>query len=96
LLPLWPAAASRGDESGHCSSHGLATGGTIAGVRAPEGGYGYKSGALDIKDLISAVPNLDKLAIIEGEQVVNIGSQDTNNEAWPRCPVPTSSMPMPA
>ncbi|WP_310476361.1 type II asparaginase [Sandarakinorhabdus sp.] len=60
----------------------LATGGTIAGAQAPEGGYGYKSGSFDIKDLISAVPNLDKLAMISGEQVVNIGSQDMNDEVW--------------
>ena len=60
----------------------LATGGTIAGAQAEEGGYGYKSGSFDIKDLISAVPNLDKLAVITGEQVVNIGSQDMNNEVW--------------
>jgi L-asparaginase len=60
----------------------LATGGTIAGAQAPEGGYGYKSGSFDIKDLISAVPNLDKLAIISGEQVVNIGSQDMNDDVW--------------
>jgi L-asparaginase len=60
----------------------LATGGTIAGAQAPEGGYGYKSGSFDIKDLISAVPNLDKLAVISGEQVVNIGSQDMNDEVW--------------
>lgn len=60
----------------------LATGGTIAGAQAPDGGYGYKSGAFDIKDLISAVPNLDKLAIISGEQVVNIGSQDMNDDVW--------------
>lgn len=60
----------------------LATGGTIAGAQAAEGGYGYKSGSFDIKDLISAVPNLDKMAIISGEQVVNIGSQDMNNDVW--------------
>jgi L-asparaginase len=60
----------------------LATGGTIAGAQAPAGGYGYKSGSFDIKQLISAVPNLDKMAIITGEQVVNIGSQDMNDEVW--------------
>ena len=60
----------------------LATGGTIAGAQAPSGGYGYKSGSFDINQLISAVPNLDKLAVITGEQVVNIGSQDMNNEVW--------------
>lgn len=60
----------------------LATGGTIAGAQTKEGGYGYKSGSFDIKDLISAVPNLDKLAIVSGEQVVNIGSQDMDNGIW--------------
>jgi L-asparaginase len=60
----------------------LATGGTIAGAQAKPGDYGYKSGAFDVQDLISAVPNLNKLASISGEQVVNIGSQDMNDEVW--------------
>jgi L-asparaginase len=60
----------------------LATGGTIAGAQAKPGDYGYKSGAFDVQDLISAVPNLSKLAAISGEQVVNIGSQDMNDEVW--------------
>src|SRR5438309_4685114 len=59
-----------------------ATGGTIAGAQAKPGDYGYKSGAFDVQDLISAVPNLNKLAVISGEQVVNIGSQDMNDEVW--------------
>src|SRR3954451_5923548 len=60
----------------------LATGGTIAGAQAKPGDYGYKSGAFDVQDLISAVPNLSKLAVISGQQVVNIGSQDMNDEVW--------------
>src|SRR3954467_15728347 len=60
----------------------LATGGTIAGAQAKPGEYGYKSGAFNVQDLISAVPNLDELAVISGEQVVNIGSQDMNDEVW--------------
>ena len=32
----------------------------------------------------SAVPNLDKLAVITGEQVANIGSQDMSDEIWLR------------
>jgi len=60
----------------------IATGGTIAGAQAKPGDYGYKSGAYDVNTLISAVPNLDKLASITGEQVVNIGSQDMNDEVW--------------
>ncbi len=60
----------------------LATGGTIAGAQASATDYGYKSGAYDVNSLLSAVPNLDKLAVITGEQVANIGSQDMNDEVW--------------
>jgi L-asparaginase len=60
----------------------LATGGTIAGAQASATDYGYKSGAYDVNSLLKAVPNLDKLAVIDGEQVANIGSQDMNDEVW--------------
>lgn len=60
----------------------IATGGTIAGAQASAGDYGYKSGTYDVDTLIAAVPNLEKLADISGEQVVNIGSQDMNDEVW--------------
>jgi L-asparaginase len=60
----------------------LATGGTIAGAQASATDYGYKSGAYDVNTLLKAVPNLDKLAVITGEQVANIGSQDMNDEIW--------------
>jgi len=62
----------------------LATGGTIAGAQASATGYAYKSGAYDVGSLLSAVPNLDKLAVITGEQVASIGSQDMNDEVWLR------------
>ena len=60
----------------------LATGGTIAGAQAEGQDAGYKSGSFKVEDLIKAVPNLDKLADITGEQVVNIGSQDMNDQVW--------------
>jgi L-asparaginase len=60
----------------------LATGGTIAGAQASATDYGYKSGAYDVNSLLNAVPNLDRLAVITGEQVANIGSQDMNDEIW--------------
>ena len=60
----------------------LATGGTIAGAQAAGQDAGYKSGSFKVEDLINAVPNLGELADITGEQVVNIGSQDMNNEVW--------------
>ena len=60
----------------------LATGGTIAGAQAEGQDAGYKSGSFQVEDLIKAVPKLGELADISGEQVVNIGSQDMNNEVW--------------
>jgi len=60
----------------------LATGGTIAGAQASATDYGYKSGVYDVNSLLSAVSNLDKLAVITGEQVANIGSQDMNDQVW--------------
>lgn len=60
----------------------VATGGTIAGAQAKAGEYGYKAGAFDVQQLIDAVPNLNKLAVISGEQVVKIGSQDMNDQVW--------------
>lgn len=59
----------------------LATGGTIAGAGAA-GSYGYTSGEFKVDDLIHAVPNVDKLAKLSGEQVANIGSQDMNDGVW--------------
>jgi L-asparaginase len=60
----------------------LATGGTIAGAQAKPGEYGYQSGTFNVNDLIKAVPDLNKLANITGEQVANIGSQDMNDQVW--------------
>jgi L-asparaginase len=58
----------------------LATGGTIAG--AGSSGYGYTSGQFKVEDLINAVPNLDKVAKLSGEQVANVGSQDMSDKIW--------------
>ena len=60
----------------------LATGGTIAGAQASQAEYGYKSGSFNVQDLINAVPQMKDLADISGEQIVNIGSQDMNDEVW--------------
>ncbi|WQX70235.1 type II asparaginase [Helicobacter pylori] len=60
----------------------LATGGTIAGSGASASSGSYKSGELGIKELLKAIPSLNRLARIQGEQVSNIGSQDMNEEVW--------------
>jgi L-asparaginase len=54
----------------------LATGGTIAGAAASGTQAGYTSGAVTIDAMLAAVPGVDKLASIKGEQVSNVGSQD--------------------
>src|SRR6201982_1664424 len=54
----------------------LATGGTIAGAAASGTQAGYTSGAVTIDAMLAAVPGIDKLAGIKGEQVSNVGSQD--------------------
>ena len=60
----------------------LATGGTIAGAQASQTQQGYKSGTFKVEDLIAAVPTMKDLADMSGEQIVNIGSQDMNDEVW--------------
>jgi L-asparaginase len=60
----------------------LATGGTIAGAALSETDAGYKSGAVAVDALIAAVPQLAELAVVRGEQVASIGSQDMNDGVW--------------
>ena len=54
----------------------LATGGTIAGAAATGTQSGYKSGAVTIDAMLKAVPGIEQLANIKGEQISNVGSQD--------------------
>ena len=56
----------------------LATGGTIAGAAATGTQAGYTSGAVTIDAMLAAVPGIQKLANIKGEQISNVGSQDMN------------------
>lgn len=60
----------------------LATGGTIAGKANTNSAIGYTSGQVTAKDLIDAVPGIEKLATLSAEQISNIGSQDMNDEVW--------------
>jgi L-asparaginase len=54
----------------------LATGGTIAGAGATGTQSSYTSGAVGIDTMLKAVPGIEKLANIKGEQISNVGSQD--------------------
>ncbi len=54
----------------------LATGGTIAGISHASARAGYASGQVTIQQMIQSVPDLDHLAVVTGEQISNVGSQD--------------------
>ena len=60
----------------------IATGGTIAGVAASSSSSAYTAGQVGIQALIDAVPQVKELAEVSGEQLVNIGSQDMNDQVW--------------
>jgi len=54
----------------------LATGGTIAGAAESGTQAAYTSGAVTIDAMLAAVPGIEDLANIKGEQISNVGSQD--------------------
>lgn len=60
----------------------IATGGTIAGAGTSATGSAYSAGQVGVQSLIDAVPQMLDLADVSGEQLVNIGSQDMNDEVW--------------
>lgn len=60
----------------------LATGGTIAGSGSSATKSNYSAGQVAIGTLLDAVPAINDVAYVEGEQVVNIGSQDMSNDVW--------------
>src|SRR5271165_4370737 len=60
----------------------VATGGTIAGAQPAPGQMGYQSGVFDVQRLIDAAPQMKDIADVTGKQLVNIGSQDMNDEVW--------------
>jgi L-asparaginase len=60
----------------------LATGGTIAGAQPRPGEAGYRAGSFSVETLIQAVPGMDKIAVVKGEQIASIGSQDMNDAVW--------------
>jgi L-asparaginase len=60
----------------------LATGGTIAGAGESKTSSTYTSGAVTVDILLQAVPEINAIARIKGEQISNIGSQEMNNKVW--------------
>jgi L-asparaginase len=82
LLLATPAALAR--EAGKLANVTiLATGGTIAGTGATSTTtVGYTAATVGVQRLIEAVPELKKVANVKGEQVIQIASENMNNESW--------------
>lgn len=60
----------------------LATGGTIAGAASAATQASYIPGVVSLEQIISSVPDLTKLAHLNGIQVCNISSQNITPEIW--------------
>lgn len=60
----------------------FATGGTIAGTASSQTELGYSSAQVGVVALLEAVPQLEQLANVRGEQIANIGSQDMDDTIW--------------
>lgn len=61
----------------------LATGGTIAGTASSDTQMtGYKAGVLGIDTLLQAVPAINNIAVVSGEQIANTGSESMTTDIW--------------
>jgi L-asparaginase len=60
----------------------LATGGTIAGSAPSPTDPGYTPGQVNVTFLLAAVPEIKEIAVAEGEQISNVGSQNMSDEIW--------------
>lgn len=60
----------------------IATGGTIAGVSTSATNSAYSAGQVGVQTLMRVVPQMLDVADVSGEQLVNIGSQDMNDNVW--------------
>lgn len=60
----------------------LATGGTIAGGGESQVDGAYTSGTTGIDRILEALPQLQNIVRIEGEQIANVGSQDMDIGIW--------------
>jgi L-asparaginase len=74
MLISWDPASAQQPNQPHIII--LATGGTIAGAAESGTQSGYTSGAVTINAMVKAVPGIEKLATVKGEQISNVGSQD--------------------
>jgi L-asparaginase len=85
LLIIWQPAIRADDAGGKALPNVvlLATGGTIAGSgKTSTTSVGYKAATVPVQALIESVPELKKIAAVQGEQVFQIASQNMSNDYW--------------
>jgi L-asparaginase len=82
VIATWNPVHAQAQQAGLPNVVVLATGGTIAGAAGSDVQAAYKSGQVGVDQLLAAVPQTKKLAVLRGEQISNIGSQDMNDEVW--------------
>ena len=82
LIVLLPATALFGEAGKLPRVVILATGGTIAGSAETGTQSGYESGQVSVDVLIAAVPELNDVARVSGEQISNVGSQNMSDDIW--------------
>ena len=58
----------------------LATGGTIAGSAESSTQAGYAAGRMTVETMLAAVPEIENIARVSGEQLASVGSQDMTFE----------------
>ncbi len=60
----------------------LATGGTISAAGQKGKTTGYHDGKFNVEDLLKSIQGVDKIARLEGEQILNISSDDVTCDNW--------------
>jgi len=83
FVALWPGIAASAQPATAALPHVrvLATGGTIAG-KGSANSSSYRSGQVSVADLIAAVPGIETIAAVSGEQVANIASGNVDETLW--------------
>ncbi|AEI49178.1 type II asparaginase [Runella slithyformis] len=60
----------------------LATGGTIAGKGASPDRAAYEAGKIPIQELLVAIPSINTLVDVQGEQIASVGSYKITIDIW--------------
>lgn len=60
----------------------VATGGTIAGIGEKGKTVAYHAGEISVEEILSSIPSVQHLAHITEEQLMNVDSNEMNEENW--------------